>query len=392
MPKDIEQLVGDVSAAMETMKKDNVAILETLKTSQAATGTDAKAARELAEGLATKLAGVSASIVEMEQKLADNVIAGKAPIETLGSMVIKSDAFKQFASGKSGKMHFQANTITGQEGSPAENSRTIVAPDRLSGIVGGAFRALKIRDVLPSGTTNSNAVEYTRELLFTNAAAETAEGAAKPEATLTFELVSAPVRTIAHIIKVSKQVLDDAPALQSYIDTRMRYGVDLRYDGQLLNGAGTGQNISGITKSGNFTAFTPATGDTALDSVNKAIYLVEAADYAATAIIMNPSDFGAIERLKDSQLRYVIGDPNRILSPTLWGRPVVTTNQMTAGYFVVGAMDIAYQVWNRMGTVVEMFEQDSDNVQKNLLTVRGENRGCLATYRPASVYKGALTL
>jgi HK97 family phage major capsid protein len=234
-------------------------------------------------------------------------------------------------------------------------------------------------------------VEYTRELAFTNAAAETAEGETKPEATLTFELASAPVKTIAHWLKLSKQVMDDAPALASYVDTRLRYGVDLRIDQQLLNGNGSGQNIGGLAKAGNHTAFTPASGDNAIDSINRAIYLVAAADYNATAIILNPADWGAIERTKTQDDAYVFGAPQR-LAPTLWGLPVVATNTMTAGKFMVGAFDMAAQVWNRQGTVVEMSEADDTNFQKNLVTVRAEARLALAIYRPVSIQYGSLTV
>jgi HK97 family phage major capsid protein len=359
------------------------------------TGEKAKAAISKADELAQKIAGVSASIVEMEQKLADNVKKGTAAPSSLGQMVIKSDAFKQFAAGNTNKFRIEANTITGQDSaSPPANSDVLVPSQRLAGIIPGAFRSLRVQDVLPVGTTSSNIVEYTRELAFTNNAAETAEGATKPESVLTFELVSAPVRTIAHFLKVSKQVLDDAVALQSYIDTRLRYGVELRYDAQLLNGNGTGQNISGITDSGNFTAFTPATGDNALDSINRAIELVALADYQATAIMLNPADWHAIERLKvgTSDDRYIIGNPAGMMGAMLWGLPVVVSNNMTSGKLLVGAFDISHQVWNRSSTVVEMFEQDDTNVQKNLLTVRAEKRGTLATYRPASVYYGNLTL
>ncbi len=395
MSKSPEQLVADIQAAMTTMQTDNKAVLQALRDSTALTDGKAVAAITKAEQLAEKLAGVSASIVEMEQKLAEKVIAGKAPVETLGQLVIKSDAYKQFAQGNTGKMTVQANTITGQEGSPATNSGTIVPPDRLGGIISGAFRSLRVADLLPQGNTTSNAVEYTRELLFTNNAVEVAEGAQKPESVLTFELVSCPIATIAHFIKVSKQVLADAPALASYIDTRLRYGADYRWDAQLLNGNGTGQNISGMTKSGNYTAFTPVTGENALDSINRAIYAVYAADYAPSGIIMNPADWGAIERLKvnsTADARYVVGNPQGQIGAVLWGLPVVITNAMTAGKFMTAAFDIAYQAWNRQGTVVEMFEQDSDNVQKNLLTVRAERRGALATYRPASSEYGFLTL
>lgn len=395
MSEEIKKLVGDVSAAMDTMKKDTAQIHATLKEVAEKSGADAKAAIAKADELAQKVTANATAIVELEQKLSDKVIAGKTAPETLGRIVIKSDAFKSFASGNASKMSVFANTITGQDGgSPPANSDTIVAPQRLGGIVGGAFRSLRIRDILPSGVTTSNSVEYTRELLFTNSAAETAEGATKPESTLTFELATAPVRTVAHFLKVSKQVLEDSAALESYINTRLRYGVELKTDSQLINGTGSAQQITGMLKSGNYTAFTPTTGETALDSINRAIYAAYAADYAPTAIILNPADWGAIERTKvgTGDARYVVGNPTGVMGPMLWGVPVVVTNNLASGKLIVGAFDIAFQVWDRQGTTVEMFEQDDTNVQKNLLTVRAENRLALAAYRPASVFYGNTTV
>lgn len=394
--KDPVELVKQADDAIKAFQSSQKELEAELKATAEATGADVKAAVDKTNKLAESISGISAQILEIEQSMAENVNTGHAPMETLGQMVVKSDAYKDYSQGNSGKMTFQANTIIGQEGSPLENANTLVQADRVPGIIPGAFRSLRVQDVLPQGNTASNMVEYTRELLFTNAAAETNEGVAVPESTLTFELANAPVRSIGHFIKVSKQVLDDAPALQSYIDTRMRYGVDLRVDTQLLTGNGTSPNISGITDTGNFTAFTPTTGENALDSINRAIYLVHAADYAPTAIIMNPADWGAIERLKvaagSADDRYIVGTPTGVLGPFLWGLPVVVTNAMTAGSFVVGAMDIAYQVWNRSETTVEMYEQDEDNAQRSLLTIKGSVRKALAVYRPASVYSGALTL
>jgi len=355
-------------------------------------GAESKSAVEAAEKAAKELKAMGDRLLEIEQKQAEGIKKGYEMPKSLGESFATSDEFKAFAEGRTSKARLEIkNTITGQSGSPATNSDTIVAPQRQVGIVAGAFRNLRIRDIMPSGTTSSNLVEYTRELAFTNAAAETAEGATKPEATLTFELASAPVKTIAHWLKLSKQVMDDAPALASYVDTRLRYGVDLRIDQQLLNGNGSGQNIGGLAKAGNHTAFTPASGDNAIDSINRAIYLVAAADYNATAIILNPADWGAIERTKTQDDAYVFGAPQR-LAPTLWGLPVVATNTMTAGKFMVGAFDMAAQVWNRQGTVVEMSEADDTNFQKNLVTVRAEARLALAIYRPVSIQYGSLTV
>lgn len=396
MSENINATIESLTTGFEDFKashKETLASLEEhLKAAATGAKEDAKSALDSANAAAERVVVLADRLTEAEQKLVDGVMSGKAATESLGALVTKSDAYQRFASGGSNKMRIEANTIIGQEGSPLENADTIVPSQRLPGIIPGAFRQLRVRDVLPQGTTSSNLIEYTRELAFTNNAAETAEGTAKPETDVTFELVSAPVRTIAHWLKLSKQVMDDAPALASYIDTRLRYGVELRIDQSLLNGNGTGQNISGMTNTSNFTAFTPTSGDTSLDSINRAIYAVIAADYAPTAIIMNPADWGAIERVKGSDDHYVVGNPQGRLGPVLWGLPVVVTNNMTSGKFMVGSMDIAYQVWNRQGTAVEMFDTDEDNVQKNLVTVRAESRLALAVYRPASVQYGDLIL
>lgn len=385
-------IVAEIQTTMQAMKDENAKVVAALQDANKQTGAQATEALTAAKTAAEKITALATAIVEMEQKLAENVNRGRAPIETLGQMVIATEGFKQMALGNSRSFRIEANTITGQEGSPPVNSGTLVEPYRLPGIVGGPFRALRVSDIIPQGTITGNMLNVTRELLFTNNAAEVAEGAQKPESTLTFELKPTPVATIAHWLKVSKQVLEDAPALASYIDNRLRYGVDVRYDAQLLNGDGVGQNISGITDTGNFTPFTPLTGYTILDNINLAIEKVRLADYEATGIVLNPADWGNIERLKDLENRYVVGNPLGMIGPSLWGKPVVVTNAMTAGKILVGAFDISHQIFNRSGTVVEMFEQDETNVQKNLVTVRAERRGLLATFRPASVYYGNATL
>ena len=113
----------------------------------------------------------------------------------------------------------------GESGSPQAPDGVLVQADRLPGIVGGAFRPLTILDFVNRIPTTSNATEYVRENVFTNNASETAEGVAKPESDLTFELKTANVKTIAHFIRLSKQVMDDQPALEGYIDRRLRHGV-----------------------------------------------------------------------------------------------------------------------------------------------------------------------
>jgi HK97 family phage major capsid protein len=355
-----------------------------------------KSTADALKSLTDQHKALSDALTELAQK---GVKAESQPaMKSIGTEFIESDAFKSFKDGGTTKARVEIkNTILGESGSPQNPDDTLVGADRLPGIVGGAFRSLRLLDVIPVGTTGSNSIEYTREASWTNDAAETKEGAAKPESDLTFELVNVPVRTIAHFIKVSKQVMDDAPALGSYIDRRLRHGVQNRLQTQIVNGNGTSPNISGILDAGNYTSLSAATGDNKFDFANKAKYKVVEAEYEPTVYLINPQDWGAMERLKrgTGDEGYVGGDGGVIsylqngLQPTLWGLPVIASNAVPQGTLICLASD-AVMMWQRQGVVVEVFEQDGDNVQKNLLTVRAEMRGAFSVFRPAAVVAGTL--
>jgi HK97 family phage major capsid protein len=398
-PKELKAAFDDFKAAQV---KADAAVIAMVKEVENGTKESIKAATDQAAALAKQVQSLADRLVEAEQKTVKNIMNGRLAPKTIGQLVVESDAFKAFASGASRnckitvKQGFdvRANTITGQEDSPATNHDTLVPADRRPGVIPGAFRRLRVKDLLPTGNTVSNAVEFTRELAFTNNASEKNEGVAKSQSALTFELYSAPVVTIAHWLKVSKQVKDDAPVLISYIENRLRYGVELREETEIVSGNGVNPNMIGMCTSPNFTAFTPTSSEIALDGINRAKIALENADYPATGIILNPTDWGNIERthVSTSDERYVVGDPRTAMGPVLWGLPVVVTPSMTSGKMLIAAFDIAFLYLTRQETVVEMFEQDDTNVQSNLITIRAEKRGVLGGLRPASVRYGSLTV
>ena len=367
----------------------------------------AREARDEVKGLAEKHAelveqseSLQAKFQEFEQTALTGMKGGGERRQSWGEKFIDSDAFKGFIDGSSDRARIEVkNTILGEGGSPQDPENVIVPEDRLPGIVPGAFRQLSILDFFPMGATSSNQIQYTRENTWTNNAAERAEGTQKAESALTFELVDDPVRTIAHFIKLSKQVLDDAPALQSYVDRRLRHGLRNRLERQILRGDGTSPNISGLSASGRHTAFTPESGDNQFDSISKAKYAVLGADYSANAIFLNPADWGAIERLKRGSTDddYLAGDGAMLsyiqngMTPVVWGLPVVASNNVEEGKFYV-LDSMATQLFMRQGATVEMFEQDEDNAQHNLVTVRAELRAALATFTPAAIRYGDLTV
>ncbi|MBL0408450.1 phage major capsid protein [Microvirga aerilata] len=186
-----------------------------------------------------------------------------------------------------------------------------IRPDRLPYIVTPGLRTFTIRDLLMPGRTSSNAIEYVKETGFQNMAAPVAELAQKPQSDLAFDPVTTPVRTIAHWFHASKQVLDDIPLVQSYIDGRARYGLALAEEAPILAGDRTGQNLIGLIPQA--TVFDYATyakaSDTKIDRIRRTILQVRVALYRASAVVMNPIDWADIEALKDDNGNYVVGDP-----------------------------------------------------------------------------------
>jgi HK97 family phage major capsid protein len=305
----------------------------------------------------------------------------------LGKMFSESDEFKAMAAGRSkfARIEVKASILnaTGQ-------NQPLVQDQRLPGIVANPDRALTIRDLMPAGRTTSNLIQYTRENVFTNSAAiQATEGATKAESGITFTLANAPVVTIAHWIPVSRQVLDDAPQLQSYVNGRLMYGLKLEEEDQLLNGDGTSGNISGLLDAGNFVAYNRTTaGDTKIDVLRRSITQAQLSNYSVTGFVMNPADWEEIELTKATDGHYILANPVSMAGPQLWGRRIVPTNSIPEGTFLTGAFTMGAQVWDRQEAAVQISYEDGDNFKKNMATLLAEERLALTVYRPAAFVSG----
>lgn len=337
---------------------------------------------------------LQARLQEVEQKQDKAAAAGGGELETktIGQQFVESEELKEYL-GKNNQrdnsVSFSVKAITSLANSAGDG----VAPDRLDMIVANPERRLTVRDLITGGRTSSNAIQYLKETGFTNSAAvQAGDGAQKAESDITFDLINATVVTIAHFIKASKQILDDFPQLQSYIDGRLRYGLALAEELQLLKGSGSGNNLNGILTQA--TAYNPAislSSPTRIDVLRLALLQAELAEYPSTGIVLNPADWAAIELQKDSTGSYIFANPQGNARPALWGRPVVATQAQTVDQFLVGAFQLGAQVFDREDANVVIATQNKDDFEKNMITIRGEERIALAVYRPEAFIKGDIT-
>ena len=306
--------------------------------------------------------------------------------KTMGQTVIESGGFINF-SGRGSFTIPVKNAITSLVGSAG----TLIEPQRLAMVMPGMQR-LTIRDLLSWGRTASNSLEYVRETGFTNNADVVSENPTndKPESSIAFELDSAPVATIAHWINASKQVLADAAMLASYIDGRLRYGLKIKEEAQLLNGSGVGLNITGLITAA--TAYSnpgvTVQAETAIDRLRLALLQVTLAEYEADGIVLSPIDWCEIELTKKTDNGYLFASPTGLITPSLWGRPVVASQSMTAGDFLVGAFQMAAQGWDREDANVTVSTENKDNFVKNMVTILCEERVGLTIFRPEALITG----
>lgn len=264
----------------------------------------------------------------------------------------------------------------------------------------------RVRDLFPQMNTSSVMIEYIEELGFVttadNAAAMVAErtGVApndvfglKPQSNIRFNIKTTPIRTLAHWVPASRNVLDDEPQLRGIIDTRLLYGLRLVEDQQILLGDGTGQNLLGIFNTPGIQlfpagAYTPPTNETYVDAIRRAATRVMLAQYDPTGVVVHPYDWERMELTKDTQGRYLVsGSVTSGAEKRLWQMPVVATPACPEGTALIGAFGLGAQVFDRMQSNIRTADQHADFFIRNAIVVLAEERLGLAVYRPASMVK-----
>jgi HK97 family phage major capsid protein len=339
------------------------------------------------------LRNVEARMLSLEQRADASRFGGQGGDDSdIGAKVTQSDQFKALQSGARSTGKISVGNIKTALINAVGQNQPLVQSDRTA-IVPGATRRLRVRDVLPTSPTSSNAIDVVKETAFTNNAAPqysagAYENVTKSESAFTFSLSTIGVSTLAHWIPVSRQLLDDAPAIQGYVNNRLLFGLKLREEAELLTGSGVQGHLSGlVTNSTAFdTSYSAAATDNYLDVIQKASLQLQVADYNPDVVIINPIDYSTAVLTKTSSTNdYVWANP--AVSPTgqIWGLTPVITNSMTAGQGLVLDTQAACMIFDRMAATVEISLDHSDYRTRNMAAIIVEERLALAIFNTAAI-------
>ncbi|ENS5445564.1 phage major capsid protein [Morganella morganii] len=397
---DTNELLKSLKAQIEKANSDFNAKAESALTEAQKAGGLSAETKEAVDKMALELNAlreaektIKSAMGELEQHIAQMPLqnALKAA-QSFGQQLISAEVLKDINSSIQGNKRIsvpvQAALIS------TGVAEGVVEPHRLPGVDVAPKQRLFIRDLIAPGKTQSPAIFWVQQTGFTNKAAVVPENTTKPYSDIEFATKITPVTTVAHMFKASKQILDDFSQLQSLVDAEMRYGLKFVEEQEILFGDGSGAHLHGIIpQASKYKPEFSVEKQNGIDDLRLAMLQSQLARFPASGHVLHFIDWAKIELTKDSLGRYILANPASLTGPTLWGLPVVATETAAfKGKFLTGAFNAGAQLFDREETNVVISTENADDFEKNMISIRCEERLALAVKRPEAFVYGDFTV
>lgn len=270
------------------------------------------------------------------------------------------------------------------------------------------LRPGRVRDLFPAERTNAAILYGVRETGFTNRAAAVRQRTApdgsaptggptdvfglKPRSDLQIAPITYPIATIAHLMYVHKNTLDDEPRLRGLIDRDLIDGIKMAEDEAILYGNGQGENLTGLLNTPGVQEYTGLASDKRSAQIRRGITKAILAYFQPTGVVLSPADWENIELETDLNGAYTValsvavGGEKRV-----WRLQVTDTPAMAEGQFLLGAFGTGAKLYDREQVNVALSTENRDFFERNVYTLRAEERLGLVVDRPESFVVGTFT-
>jgi len=365
-----EGIKSEVNGAIESAKADNASALESVKAELEATKASITVVKDEIEKLEAKQNRVKMNQTEVK---GFNVTLADA-IEQNG------DSLAKLARGEQKRSSFILDTKAVGNMTEAVNLTGDITRQYANQVYALPARKVHLRSLLPIGTINQGLFTFPYESGGEGAPAAQTQGSSKAQVDFDITMKDAAAQYIAGYVRISRQMLDDIPAMTSFLQSRLLEKYLVAEDAQLLSGNGTAPNLQGITG-----VATAATGAATVDveQLVQAISQLETSDYSATGILVNPTDWAAIMNTKNTNSAYTLPASTVVTtdgSVSIAGIPLYKSTAIAVDKFLVGDWSMGAQIMQNQGISVQFSEMDGDNFTKNMITVRVEARIAFPIY------------
>jgi len=275
----------------------------------------------------------------------------------------------------------------------ATSGGAMTRPERL-GRVGQDFidRKVYLLDLLPHIPVSQGTIEYVQDKTpladMANKAVEVAESGGKPQAGITTQVVAEAMAVIAAWTNITRQTAKDIPQIEGYLDTRLRYSLKRRADGQSINGDGASPNIRGLLNRAGILTYAPG-AEARYVSIRRGIRLMEDAETVPEIIVLNPADAEIFDLSNQTTaglhaVNAMTGDLQSPPARTAWGLTQVRSTAIASGTAML--LDpMAAAVFDREEPTAYMTDSHASNFTSNILTLLLELRMGLGLFEPSGV-------
>jgi HK97 family phage major capsid protein len=230
-----------------------------------------------------------------------------------------------------------------------------------------------------NGTTDRVSLAYVDEITQEGDAAFIGEGVVKPLIDIDYEIRYSQAKKVAGKIKVSEEALDDIPFMQAEINRKLRQRHDLALQDGILNGDGTGANLTGITEvasvfvaGGLAASVDNAQNYDVIVAAYNQILVTSDSNYIPNAVFVHPTDATLMKLTKDTDGNYILPPFTSESGDVINNVRVVQNTKIPVGFFLMGDFTKAHVRTYKDYTVRVGYT--GDDFEKNLVTILGESR------------------
>ena len=388
----------------DNLKKelDQIGALVDSKIEKAAGQAMDNAKGEIESSLKSEIKNLTEKFSEVNDRIDASEVAMKKSFESKeranfkGALMgaIKDGALKGLTEGNYNAAKFEVKAA-GDMNISGNTTGDVAEIQRVAGIKADALRAEHIRSLLPTGSTNAQTISFVKEANPENGAAAVAEGSTLAQSDIDLVESTVKLEKIGTYLRITEEMMNDIPALTSFLSARIPQRILAAEDNEILNGDGTTPNLDGLFTDG--TAFAAGGFANAIESANEydalmvALNQLQLANYKANVILLNPTDLHKIVLLKSTANEYLKNQIYQGLQPSIAGVPIVTNTAVTAGKFLAMDSNRATQLWVRQNLAVEFSKEDSTNFRDGFITVRATERVALSNYEPKAIVQGTFS-
>lgn len=383
-----EEEVADAEEVAETDDSATEEVAKMLKEARAQVQTDAE--KSLGDSQVKALEAVDAMLKGIAEAATSHVTKVSEAGQTKASYDVEAvtKGIAELSDNQRNVFSFEIKTkqdldflvkATSESGSLTDD---VIEPQRESEITRDPVRQVFIEgisDVTPNMTSDN--LSYVEVITETGAPATTAELGTIGEKDFDFQEFKAPLKKIAITNKHSVEILKDAPQLVSAIKAWLAEDVNIVTDQQLLNGDGTGSNLTGVmTVASVLDAAEVGTKTVAnanlYDVIRLAITKIAVngkGKFQATHVLLNPEDADELDLTKDANGQYVLPPFRSADGTQIKGARVIENVGVPTGDFLVGDFRKLH-IGTQGGVEVEMTNSDGTDFSKDILTVKLRRR------------------